>query len=154
MLHACVRTGSGGAVNTRLRPSGENAYSSPPSKVLAVGTASLSPGVTSRGSPAAPPSRTGSTKTCWRLSSTHESQWRKSSCVNTRAFTGFFSRAASFCALSLSDSAKGLAENSGNTAETNASCVPSGDHTGALASVESAVTLCGSPPSTGMSQIW
>ena len=68
----------------------------------------------------------------------------------TCAFTLLFSRSSSFALFALSDSAKGLSENSGNTAEMKAMLLPSGDHTGCAASVEIVVSLCASPPSAGI----
>ena len=75
VLQASIRAGTGSAVWTSARPSGVNAYSSPASKVLDVGTASRSPGVTSRGAPA-DPSPMGTTKRCCLRPPVQESQWR------------------------------------------------------------------------------
>jgi RNA polymerase sigma factor (sigma-70 family) len=72
----------------------------------------------------------------------------------TRAFILLFSLASSFSLFNLSAAANGLSENSGNTAEMKAICFPSGDQTGCVASVAIVVSLCASPPSTGITYTW
>ena len=67
----------------------------------------------------------------------------------TRAWTLEVSRDFCLSRLSASASAKGFSENSGKTAETKAMWVPSGDHTGVVASVETLVRTRASPPATG-----
>ena len=86
---------------------------------------------------------TGTTR---EVPSTHESQCRYSSWSMTFALTMDSSRRLSSARFAASDSAKGLPENRGCTAETNATCCPSGDHTPCVAPVATRVTGRASPP--------
>src|SRR6516162_8851356 len=96
----------------------------------------------------------GTTKRCLRLSSTYSSQWRKKSLLITFALTGFFSASSLRFLFSSLLSAYGFSEYSGQTVETNAIHLPSGDQMPVLASVAMLVICRASPPARSMSQSW
>src|SRR5262249_24184841 len=89
-----------------------------------------------------------------RLSSTYSSQCRKKSRLKTLALTGFLSFSSLRFLLAASLSAKGLSEYSGQTADTKATVLASGDQMPFSASVLSVVSCRAWPPARSMTQSW